>query len=160
MYIGRQNTAAVGLRRVKTTTAVVVTTTSWASDRASADANTTAAPFAPSCRRRRPAVGWCTACRRAPARARPPVWATTGRWPRPRRDGPRACPSPVAPVSSCTCDSGTRFSPETKQRHVRLLDRREVNRKRTCNNNNNNDYIVSSLYTNEIKNIMRSNDFG
>lgn len=92
-------------------TTTAVTTTSLASGRASADANTTATPFARSFRRPRPAAGWCTACRPAPERARPPVWATTARWPRPPRDGPRACPSPVAPVSSCTCGSGTRFSP-------------------------------------------------
>lgn len=99
-------------------TAVVVytstTTKSWASGRASADASTTAAPSVRPYRRRQ-AAGWCTACRLGPARARRPASARTERWPRPPRDVPRACPSPVAPVSSCTCGSGTRFSPETMQ---------------------------------------------
>lgn len=92
-----------------------VTTTSWASGRASAGASTTAAPSARACRRR--AAGWCTACRPGPARARPPAWATTARWPRPPRGGPRASPSPVAPSWSCTCGFGTRFSPKTNRKH-------------------------------------------
>jgi len=95
-------------------TTAAVTTTSWASGRASAGANTTAVPFVRFCLPRR-AAGWYTACRPAPVRERPPAWATTARWPPPPRGGPRACPSPVGPVSSCTCGSGTRFSPETTQ---------------------------------------------